>query len=281
MRKAWVGISLILVAFPAFSAVRYDFTQRSQSDIDQMRPANLTGSAIIDGDRSRVDFSTGNQFPPGTYCISSNGSRTLLFVDPVMKSYTEVNAAAVASAVGQSNITIENLKSDTQKLPDHPAIAGVSTEHYRLSISFDMTVQFRSMPLRQSVHTEIDKWTSIEFGDVSDTFIASSNSIHTGNQQLDAVMDLEMNKIHGFPLKQTVKITTRNLQGTLPGSKLPLNPVRTQSSELLVTSIQRVDSDPRAFVLPATFKKNDTQSIAEKQAKTQVTVLSFDEGKTQ
>jgi len=280
MRKAWVGISLILVAFPAFSAVRYDFTQRGQSDIDQMRPANLTGTAIIDGDRSRVDFATGNQYPPGTYCISTNGSRTLLFVDPVMKSYTEVNSVAMASAVGQSNITIENLKSDTQKLPDHPSIAGVSTEHYRLTINFDMTVQFRSMPLRQSVHTEIDKWTSIEFGDVSDTFLASS-SIHTGNPQLDEVMELELNKIHGFPLKQTVKISTRNLQGTLPGSKLPLNPVRTQSSELLVTSIQRVNSDPKAFVLPANFRKNDTQSATEKQGKTQVTVLSFDEGKTQ
>ncbi len=280
MRKAWVGISLIFVAFPAFSAVRYDFTQRSQSDVDQGRPANLTGSAIIDGDRSRVDFQTGNQYPPGTYCISTNGSRTLLFVDPVMKSYTEVNAAAVASAVGQSNITVENLKSETQKLADHPMIAGVSTEHYRLSISFDMTVQFRSMPLRQSVHTEIDKWTSIEFGDVSDTFIAAS-SIRTGNQQLDDVMDIETNKIHGFPLKQTVKITTRNLQGMVPGSKLPLNAVRTQSSELLITTIQRVDPDPKVFVLPVSYRKNDTQTIAEKQSKTQVTVLSFDEGKTQ
>jgi hypothetical protein len=280
MRKAWVGISLIFVAFPAFAAVEYDFVQRTQSDIEQMRPSTLTGRAIIDGDRSRVDFQTGDLYPPDTYCISLNGSRTLTFVDPALKSYTEINSASVASSIGSSNITLTNLKSDMQKLDDHPKLAGISTEHYRLTISFDMTVQYRSMPLRQSVLTEIDKWTSIEFGDISDTFLAA-NSIRTGNPQLDAVMDLETTRIKGFPLKQTVKITTRNLQGVVPGSKLGLSEVRTQSRELIVTSIKRTTPEPSAFMVPKSYRRNDTQAIAEKQAQTQVTVLSFEEGKQQ
>jgi hypothetical protein len=280
MRKAWVGISLIFVAFPSFAAVRYDFIQRSQSDIEQARPTNLTGTAVIEGDHSRVDFLTGDLYPPGTYCISTNGSRTLLFVDPLRKSYTEVNSVAVAAAVGNSNITVANLKSESQKLEDHPTIAGVSTEHYRLTITFDMTLQFRSMPLRQSVRTEIDKWTTIEFGDVSDGFL-TAGAFRTGNQQLDEVIDLETNKVRGFPLKQTVKITTRNLQGVLPTSKLGLSEVRTQSRELLVTSIKRVTAEPAAFVMPAGYRRNDLQALAEKQSQTQATVLSFEEGKKQ
>ena len=281
MRKVLGGIFLILVALPAFPAVEYDFTQRTHSDIDQIRPTNLSGHAVIDGDRSRVDFLTGDLYPPNTYCISTNGSRTLKFVDPVMKSYTEVNSVALAAAIGQTNITVANLKSDLQKLDDHPRIAGTGTEHYRLTITFDMTVQIRTMPLRQSVKTEIDKWTAIEFGDIADTSLNAS-TIRTGNQQLDDVIDLEATKIKGFPLKQTVKITTTNLQGVAPNSKLAFNPVRTQTREMMVTSIKRMPTvDPSAFLLPASYRRNDTQALAEKAAQTRVTVLSFEEGTTQ
>ena len=219
MRNVWVGISLIFVALSAFPAVEYDFTQRMQSDVDRSRPSNLSGHAVIDGDRSRVDFTTGDLYPPGTYCISNNGSRTLIFIDPGMQSYTEVNSAALSAAIGQSNITMTNLKSNMQKLPDHPAIAGISTEHYRLSISFDMSVMFRSMPLKQAVTTEIDTWTTIEYGDVADTFLAAS-SLHTGNQQLDDLIDLQTTKLRGLPLKQVVKITTTSLEKALPNSRL-------------------------------------------------------------
>jgi len=281
MRKAWVGIFLIFVAFSAFPAVQYDFTQHTQSDIEQIRPSNLGGRAIIDGDRSRVDFLTGDLYPPGSYCISTNGARTLTFVDPGMKSYTEVNSASVAAALGQSNITITNLKSDVQKLPDHPTFAGVSTEHYRLTISFDMTLEFHSMPLRQSVQNEIDKWTTIEYADVADTFLGA-NPIRTGNAQIDDLIDLETTKIKGFPLKQIFKITTTNRQGALPDSKLGLSSVRTQSREMIVTAIKRVaNTDPSAFALPASYRRNDTQALAEKASQTRVTVLSFDDGKSQ
>jgi len=137
------------------------------------------------------------------------------------------------------------------------------------------------MPLRQSVQTEIDKWTTIEYADVADTFLAAS-PVRTGNQQIDDVIDLETNKIKGFPLKQSVKITTTNLQGTAMGSKLVLSPVRTQSREMIVTSIKRLAStDASAFTLPASYRRNDTQALAEKSAQTRVTVLSFDDSKSQ
>jgi hypothetical protein len=270
---------LIFVAFPALSAVQYDFTQHTQSDIDQVRPSNLTGRALIDGERSRIDFLTGDLYPPGTYCLG-NGARSLTFVDPVMKSYTEFNSAAMTAAMGSGNINISNLKSESVKLEDHPTIAGLPTDHYRLSITFDMAVNIRSLSLHQAVHTEIDKWTSMEFGDVTESFLGGS-TLRTGNPQLDEIIDLDTNKSKGFPLKQTMKITTRNLQGSLPNSKLGLSEVRTQSRELMVTSIRRVTADPNDFTLPASYRRNSTEALAEKQGRTQFTVLSFEEGKSQ
>ena len=69
MRKAWVGISLIFVAFPALAAVQYDFIQHTQSDIAQLPPTNLSGRATVDGARSRVDFISGDLYPP-LYAVS-------------------------------------------------------------------------------------------------------------------------------------------------------------------------------------------------------------------
>ena len=58
MRKAWVGISLIFVAFPALAAVQYDFIQHTQSDIAQLPPTNLSGRATVDRAHARASISS-------------------------------------------------------------------------------------------------------------------------------------------------------------------------------------------------------------------------------
>ena len=65
-------------------------------------------------------------------------------------------------------------------MADQVNIAGFPTEHYRMVMSYDITVAFGSMPLTQTVKTTIDKWTTNAFGDVGDTFLASG-ALHTGN----------------------------------------------------------------------------------------------------
>ena len=60
-----------------------------------------------------------------------------------------------------------------------------------------------------------------------------------------------------------------------------MTPVRTQSREMLITSIKRVAADPASFVLPTTYHRNETTEVAQQQPQTKVTILSFDEGKTQ
>ncbi len=276
MKNVWVGIAVLLAAFSAFGGVQYDFMQRSQSEIETIPSNELTGRAIIDGDRSRVDFiSSNNSYPVGAYVISTNGSRTLTYVDPLMKSYTEVNAAAVAAAIGTSNIKVANLKSDVVKLDDHPVIAGISTDHYHMTISYDMTVTIRSKALSQSVRTEVDKWTTVALGDVSETFLSNSG-VHTGNPEIDQLIALETTKIKGLPLKEVTKTTLRNLEGALPNSQLKLSEVRTMIRELVITSIKQVKPDPSVFSVPLNYKK--TSGEPTKAQQTQVTILSFDPG---
>src|SRR3954452_4185467 len=255
---------LVVTASSAPAAIQYEVRQTTTSDIESIPSTDCAGRAIIDGDRSRVEFLTGNAYPPGTYIIATNGSRTMTFIDPSKKTYVEVNAASVASSIGARKITIANKKIDVTKMTDQVKIAGFPTEHYRMVMSYDITVAFGSMPLTQTVKTTIDKWTTNAFGDVGDTFLASG-ALHTGNPDLDDLMSAENANIKGFALKQIVNVVTVNSHGTQnTASELHVNRTVNQTRELLVTSIQPATVGLATFTVPVTYHKagpvhDDTQ----------------------
>src|SRR3954447_15927451 len=78
---------LVVTASSAPAAIQYEFRQTTTSDIESIPSSDCAGRAIIDGDRSRVEFLTGNAYPPGTYIIATNGSRTMTFIDPSKKTF--------------------------------------------------------------------------------------------------------------------------------------------------------------------------------------------------
>jgi len=270
MNKLVMGVmvGLLLTGHAAFAAVRYEYFQTTRGEGDD-RGADLNARAFIDGQRSRIEFISGNAYPPGTYMISTDGARRLLFVDPTQKMYTEVNTLGIASAIGTSNIVITNLQSSVTRLDDNKVIAGIPTDHYRLTMTYDITVTFRSMPLKQSVRTIIDKWTTVRFGDVAD--VAFGSSVQTGNDKIDELISAETTKIKGFPLRQTVSITTINNTGQAVGSKLVLPATRTKTRETTVTSISEMPSDDKLFRIPAGYQRTD---FTEQISKSQTRVLS-------
>lgn len=284
MKKNMLPFALALVmatgamgaAQTGTAAVAYEFHQVSHSDIDQNAPAEIVGRAVIDGNRSRVDFVSGDAYPPGTYVISTNGSRTLTFVDPTRKSYTEFNTANVAAVIGSKKIEITNMQSNVENLDDHPMIAGTPTNHYRLTINYDMSITFGTMPLKQTVRTIIDKWTTVAFGDVNETFLAAS-AVRTGNAMIDQVIDLEATKIKGFPLKQTVQVLTQTDTPPVQGSKLALNQTRSSRREMTITSIQDATVDGSFFAVPMNYRKADPLNNDERRS-TQVQMLSMEPG---
>jgi len=242
-----------------YGAVQYEFRQTTHSDLESMPATDMTGRGILDGDRSRVDFLTGDAFPVGSYVFTLNGSRTLTYVDPTKKTYVEVNAAGVASAIGTARITISNKKVAVSQLEDHPMIAGLPTDHYQMTLDYDITLGFGSIPLTQTVHETIDKWVTQAFGNVGQDFL-SSGAVRTGNPELDELVAAENTKIKGFPLKQMMRVSTTMHRENVRGSELSnvFRPTRTQTRELLITSItpkSSVSSD--LFLVPADFHKPD------------------------
>ena len=116
-------------------------------------------------------------------------------------------------------------------------IAGLPTEHYRLTLDYDITLAFGNIPLTQTVHEVIDKWVTQAFGNVAEAFLATG-TIRTGNPDLDDLIATENTKIKGFALKQTTSVATTTRRTDVPGSKLSdvFRPTRTQIRELTITS---------------------------------------------
>ena len=277
MRKTLLAIALLLATQSGWAGVSYEFVQNTQSNIEQIPSTMLTGRAIIDGPRSRIDFGSGNVYASGAYVISTDASRTLLYVDPVSKTYSEVNAAGIAATYGAANIKVDNFKTNTTLLDDHPTIAGIQTNHYHLTISYDMTLLYGTMPLTQKISEDIDKWTTPRFGDVADAFFANG-SVKTGNPKLDELIDAETRSIKGFPLRQTVVMRTSSSIAIAGELKRRMSDVRTQQRELRITKIQEQQADASVFHIPSTFRKLEPGEEPNLTKQSQMTVLSFDDG---
>lgn len=248
-------VALTLLAIPAYPAVQYEFVQRTTNEGAVIPTTELNGRAILEGDRSRIEFTGGDVYPAGTYMVSIDGARRLYFVDPQNHWYTEVNTAGIATAVAASNIQIANLLSSVEKVGTGEIIAGQSTDHYKLTISYEITVPFHSMPLKQNVKTVIHAWTTGKFGDVGRS--AFSNTLRTGNVQIDELLEAETTKLQGLPLRQSVSITMTTAAPRAVNSQLPLPTTRTITRETWITKIAETTPTAMTFKIPAGYRKSE------------------------
>jgi hypothetical protein len=254
MHKSLLVLGVLVVAQSSLGAVEYDFRQTTSSQIEAVPSADFTGHAVIEGDRYRVDFKSGNFANPGVYLISTNAARNQVWVDPVKKQYMEVDAGGVASVLGTTNLTFSNKKVDLVIRDDHPRIAGVVTDHYTLNISFDITLHMGALPITQSVTEVIDKWTTTAYGDISESFV-SAGALKTNNAALDDLISQETTRIKGFALKQTASITTTS-HTVAANSQLKIPRTVNQQSEFEITAIgpkPAISAD--LFVIPTGYTK--------------------------
>jgi hypothetical protein len=259
-----------MLTLSASAAIQYDYVQKNTTP-DAVNPTtDLTARAIVDGERSRIDFIGGTLYPPGTYVVSTDGSRRLLFVDPSKEWFTEVNTTSFASAIGTSSIRVTNVKSNMETKPDRPVIAGLPTDHTRLTLTYDISVTVKGIPLKQHVRTEIDTWATPQFASAAVSF---NSALRTGNPEIDTVLELETTKLNGFPLRQSV--TTRTIADIPPSrSQLQVPTTKTIVREMWVTAIRETPATAAMFTVPATYRRADMPE----PPKTATKVLTFEPG---
>lgn len=257
MKTLLVSAALALVSLPSFAAVQYEFMQRNSTGDVVAPTTEMTARAIIDGDRSRIEFLAGNVYPPGTYVISTEGARRLFFVDPAKQWYTEVNTAGLATTLASTDIKVENLRANSELLTDKAVIAGIEAQHYRVTLEYDLTLTVKAIALRQHVKTEIDSWTTERFGAMNQGIF--QDTLQTGNPMLDKVIAAETTKVGGFPLRHVV--TIRTSYDKPAHSKLDTPSTRIITRETWVTRISETPAKPSMFVIPATYRRADQPEV--------------------
>ena len=268
MKTLLVTVALVMFAVPMSAGIVYEFTQKQSSDDGRTPVAELTARVTVDGTSSRYDFIGGNTYPPGTYAISTDGSRRIFFIDPTQKWYTEVDTTGVATSLGASQIKIENLKSNVEHFTDKARLAGVDTLHQRQTITYDITLPSRGMAVKQHVRTEIESWTTSQYPELHASVLTSD--VDTGNPEVDRLIEAESSKT-GFPLRQIVRM--RVSSPIMIKSELKIPTIRTITRETSVTSIRQSTPTGTAFTIPATYRRADQPNLPRIDSK----VLTFDE----
>ena len=278
-RSLWIGVMAgVVVAIHTSAAVLYDFRQTSRSATQDGTPMLVEGRGVIDGDRSRVDFTGGNGYRIGSYIITKDGADDVLMVDPRSKSYAAVDLSSLASRIASGQIEITNLKTKVELLKDHPMVAGLPTDHYRIETSYQITWRGGPLPLTQSVSTVVEKWTTTAFGDVAGSFVDDS-VFRTGNREFDELLSTELRKVKGLPLRQVTRVTTSG-SGNLskPSTTLGVTPSRIQTNEMLLSNV-RVETVPASyFEVPVGFSAVDAGAVRRDEQK--VHVLSMESNDT-
>jgi hypothetical protein len=278
IRIGTVAGLLLILAMHASAGIQFEYRQTTHSDVEALGSSDVRARVTMEGDRSRIEYLSGSIYPPGTYLISMDGSRRMLFVSPATKSYAEVDYSTIAQSLGaNTGLTVTNLKSDMKTIADTPRvyIAGFPTDHYRLEMTYDMTVVVVGVPLKQTVRTVIDKWTTTAFGDYAAALL-EDGGLRTGHASLDAVIDAETTNIKGFPMRQIVEISTTMHSKSNPGSQLRVNPSRRQRTEMNVTSIRKTDVLTSLFEVPRHFQKLERGEEAKKDKDGPVHILNME-----
>jgi len=255
MKTALVCILLLSSPSLLSAAIQYEFRQSTRNDHGGQNVGDVAGRAVLDGDRSRVEYTRNPVYGEGTYVLSFLNPRSIFIINPKTKTYYDVPLSTVANSLASARIEVANLKTGTKKMDDHPLIAGVATDHYRFDASYEMTVMFGSIPLKQGVATSVDSWTTSAFGAVPAP-VFSSAEFTTGNPELDKLIAAETSKVTGLALRQVVSITTSPRKA--PGARrdVKLNISKRQTSEILVTAVRNVQVDSTFFQIPEGFTKS-------------------------
>jgi hypothetical protein len=255
----WIlSAAIVLVCTNAGAALRYEFRENLIME-NSLDSKNMTARAVLDGEKGRIDVLSGNQYAPGSY-ILRDGKLRLFFVFPDRKQYNEGPIKKGPNKEQANKVSITNPQIAFEELPDGGVIAGYPTRHYRLTTSYEMSMTFGKVVVRQKVEATIDKWTTTAFDD----FIAQyqdDSELATGNSEVDMLLQTEASKFKGLPLKMRSVVKTTPEQH-MQGSKLNLPATRQRVREMEVSKIEQVTVSPDLFTIPLGFKPSTDMAPA-------------------
>ena len=254
MKRLTIFLILALAALPAFAGIHYKAVTTNEDG--QREAGNMEVEGWVSGDKARVEFKeSGNPMAKaGAYLITKDGGKTIYLVDPKEKTYAEWDIQAMLGLVGAVTqgmgplLKMEFSDPKVEKLLDEDGgtVAGLPTRHTKYRTSYNMKVKVLGMGNEGSVVTEQEVWATDSLQDVGLGVWLRSDPPRTGNPQFDKLIDAEVERATGFPLKTVTVSTTTQKKGK----------TTTTRSVMQVTQIDtKADVAAASFEIPAGYQE--------------------------
>ena len=220
MKRLGITLTLLLgLALPLEAGIEYKArTWQEGQQVNQQ--AEMTVQAMVDGENARIEFreSENPWMSQGSYLLSNDAGRTLYLVNPEEKTYGEFDLEQIMgmlgalSESGMIEFQIENPRLESLPAGPGKSVAGMATQHARYRTSYDMKMKVLGFKRMQTVETVQDVWYTNEVPDPAMAVWLRKDPPRT-NTGLDELIDLESQKIKGFPLETAETSITTGKKG--------------------------------------------------------------------
>jgi hypothetical protein len=251
MRK--LLLFLFLAVVPAFAGLTYTAETRTILGAKSGN-GDFRVRGWVSGNRARMEFlqSALPELETGTYLVSEDGGENVYLVNPKKKTFERWDTGDMISSMadmmrtlrGEMRVRFEEPK--VEKLLDEPGpkINGLPTRHYRFRTSYKATIEMYDVETIFTVEDE-EIWTTTAINEPGvKIFLDQRQS--SGDEQLDRILEKEMSKVVGFPLRQ--------FTSTRQETKKQVTETR---SEMNIVEIKTVDVDDTMFRVPKGFTELD------------------------
>lgn len=254
-----VALALLaaLAAMPAFAGIHYKAVTKTQDERGKSNDMKVEGWVAGNNAKVEIQESWHPILHKGSFLLTKNGAQTIYLVDPEEKTYTEWDPQAMLGAAGAvlgsagPLLKFEISDPKVEKLLEEagPTIAGQPTRHYRYRTSYTMKMKVLGMGNEAAIVNEEDIWTTDRLQDAALSVWLRADSLRTGNEQMDKLIESGRGKVTGFPLKTVTVSTSTNKKN---------NKATTTRTTMEVTELDTQANVPAtAFEIPAGYEKTE------------------------
>lgn len=258
IRSVLRSTTLVLAGLALASQAEAGLTYKAVTETasDRGKPIRSVVEAKVEGGKARIEFRQSNNpmMGTGSVMVTEDAGETIYLLNPKDKTYAEFDLEALTQlAGGMANsgmlkMEIKNPKVET--LLDQPGepLHGVPTRHLRFKTTYTMTVKVFGMGSTSTVEEVQDVWSTTALADLGLRVWLKRDPPSFNNADFDRLMQAEMKKIQGFPLKmETVNTSTDKKSGEVTTTRTTMD-----VTELKTNVLGFVDSE---FKVPAGYKE--------------------------
>jgi hypothetical protein len=266
MHRLLLLVILAAASLPAWAGVTYTAVTRtivgSRSSANDFRVRGW-----VSGNRARMEFLQ-SQLPEiqsGTYLISNDGGETVYLVKPSQRTSELWDVNGMVSNMAdmmrtfrtEMKVRFEEPKVEKLLEENGPVMHGMSTKHFRFRTSYKAYVEIFD---KQTISTVMEEeiWTT---SDIKEPGIKAFLEKHpsTGDEQLDRILEQEMSKVPGFPLKRTTSTQTETEKRTT-----------VSRTEMEIVELKTVTTPRSLFTIPKSYKEVEPEHTGATRAMTEL-----------